>query len=217
MEPAIDLTLQTIEPAAIVETLAMPQGCAAWLTVQRASCSVAHLFTCGNDPEGYMRLITIDQGGGSFIVTVDADGQWIESNDMVTGAIERAVPEPPDPYSLNEFLTTGTDSFNFSMQDVNGTIIRYFGADVLTDRTTTIDGVELVITTGEMAGRGGGLTRWSRTSSDFFSLEWGVGFAGTSNLVFDGAEQSFDDTPVQFDMPGDPGFLTTTPLFGCGT
>lgn len=217
MEPVAPLDLTAIEPAAIVETLAMPQGCAAWLTVQRASCSVTHLFRCDNDPDGYQRMISINRDGGSFIVTVDADGQWIETVDMLTGTTELAVPNPTDAYSLTAFLATGTDTFNFSMQDENGAIMRYFGTDKMTDTTTTIDGIELAITTGEMAGSGGGLSHWSRTSTDYFSLEWGVGFAGTSNLVFDGAPNAYDDTPVQFDVPGDPGFLSNVPLFGCGS
>jgi hypothetical protein len=56
---ALSLPVTLARPAA-AQTFAVPQGCDAYLTVQKRGCTVTHHFTCTADPAGHQRRNPVD-------------------------------------------------------------------------------------------------------------------------------------------------------------
>lgn len=198
-------------------TFQPPAGCEAYLTVQMASCTVSHHFTCAADPEGWQRRVDMDEGGITYAGAIDGETQWMESVHFLSGHSERLAPDPADPASFSELLATGRDSFDFvTLSDEIGPT-RYVGEDRLVG-TETIDGVTLDRTEFRVTAYDGqGNEVWRTAGREYISREWRMFLSGTSSTATpDGETFEGDDTPVDFVRPGEPGFLTVSPLNGCG-
>ena len=204
-------------PAAAQQVFSLPAGCTGLVTIQMKSCSVSHHFTCEADPPGYRRRADLDEMGITYTGAVDAETQWIESFHFRSGHSERLEAAPQDPASFTLLRDTGTDTYDFrTLSDEVGTT-RYVGADTLTGEVVTIDGVELARTTYRIrAETEDGTTMWSSEGREYIHLDWRVFIAGTGTYSFpDGDSFSVDDTPVEFIFPGEPGFLSPDPVYGC--
>jgi hypothetical protein len=44
----------------------LPPGCTAYVTIQAASCTLSHHFTCEGDPEGWQRRVDLDEEGVTY-------------------------------------------------------------------------------------------------------------------------------------------------------
>ena len=194
-----------------------PAGCEAFLTVQMASCTVSHHFTCAADPEGWQRRVDMDEGGITYAGAVDAETQWMESAHFLSGHSERLAPDPADPASFSELVATGQDSFDFvTLSDEIGPT-RYVGEDRLVG-TETIDGVTLDRTEFRVTAYDGeGNELWRTAGREYISREWRMFLSGTSSTALpDGETFEGDDTPLDFVRPDEPGFLAVSPRYGCG-
>ncbi len=130
-------------PAQQSRTFSLPAGCTAYLTVQLRSCSVSHHFTCDGDPEGWQRRVDMDQSGVTYLGTIDAETQWMESFHVFDGHTEVLEDNPRDRASLSDLIAQGTDTYDFqTLSDQIGTQ-RFVGFDTLTGVTQEIDGVTL--------------------------------------------------------------------------
>ncbi len=204
------------QASAAQQTFALPQGCTAYVSIQSRDCSVTHHFTCETDPEGFQRRVDFDQDGPVFFSVIDAETQWVESFSPRSGSTSRLTPGAADPASFSDLMASGEDTFDFlTTSDVFGGT-RHVGADRLTGQVETIDGVVLQVTEFEAAAydSGGGLL-YSSTGQQYVNADWGTFLAGTE--VTDNGEEVFtsDGRPMAFDFPGDPGFLSTQPIYGC--
>jgi hypothetical protein len=131
MRAALILLLALPLPAA-AQTFALPQGCSAYVTVQKRNCTVSHLVRCDSDPAGHQRRIDLDEGGMTYMGTIDAETQWIESWSVLIDSTDRLLPGGADPASLTTLLSTGVDTFDFQTETEGSYITHYTGQDRLT-------------------------------------------------------------------------------------
>lgn len=204
-------------PAQQSRTFSLPAGCTAYLTVQMRSCTVSHHFTCDGDPEGWQRRVDMDQSGVTYIGTIDAETQWMESFHVFDGHTEVLEDNPRDRASLSELIAQGTDTYDFqTLSDQIGTQ-RFVGFDTLTGVTQEIDGVTLDQTEYQITAydSGGGML-WESKGNEWISREFRMFLSGTSTITVPDGSFETDDSPVEFIFPDEPGFLSVNPKHGCG-
>lgn len=204
-------------PAAAQDTVTLPQGCDAYLTVQGASCRVEHHFTCNGDPTGQQRRISLDESGLTYAGVIDEEAQWISSFHPLTGHSEALESSPADPASLSELIETGVDSYDFvTLSDEVGST-RYVGRDTLTGRQITIDEVTLDETNFEITAYDqSGNVIWEAEGREFINRNWRMFLSGVDTVTIGSESFDSDDRPVEFIYPGEPGFLSAQPKHGCG-
>lgn len=194
-----------------------PEGCTTYLTVQSKGCRVSNHYTCEGQPAGDKWRADSDQEGVFFISRINDEGEWIESIEVNPEVHESLDPNPADPASFSALLSTGRDDFNFGLSDDTGQHTKVTGHDALTGKSVVIDGVTLQQTEFEFVetdAATGQVLRQSR-GNEYISPEWRMFFSGPSE--WDGGQGyvPLDGSPVEFILPGEPGFATTQPLFDC--
>lgn len=198
------------------QTFSLPQGCTAYATVQMLSCTVSHLFTCTGDPAGYQRRVDLDQNGLVYAGTIDAETQWISSYHPRDGIEDSLDPGAADPASLTTLLATNVDTYDFTTTSPQVGTVRYVGEDRLIGKVV-IDGVTLDRTQFHITATGAdGAELWRSEGNEFVNVEWRSFLAGVSKVTTPTDSYTTDDTPMQFIFPGQPGFLSSQPKFGCG-
>ncbi len=198
-------------------TFSLPQGCTAYVTVQMRSCTLSHHFRCEADPEGYQRRVDLNQDGLTYVGSIDAEAQWIESFHALSGHTERLGPGNTDPASFSELVAKGVDSYDFETTSPEIGTQRFVGEDRLTGRTVTVNGVTLEETEYHITAYAeDGSEQWTSAGHEFINREWRTFLSGVSHITTPSDSFDDDDTPMSFAFPGDPGFLTTQPKFGCG-
>ena len=198
-------------------TFQPPAGCTAYLTIQMASCTVSHHFTCEGDPEGWQRRVDMDEEGVTYFGAIDDQTQWMESHHVLSQHSEMLAPNPADPAEFDKLLSTGEDRWDFTTNSPEIGPTRYVGYDKLTGGTATIDGVTLDRTEyGITAYAADGSEVWRGTGSEYVSRDWRMFISGVSSIVVGEEVEEVDDTPVEFILPDEPGFLSVSPKHGCG-
>ena len=221
MKHILALSIALSAPQAFAQdgpaTFSLPVGCTAYLTVQNKNCTVNHHFTCEGDPSGHQQRASLDEQGMTYLGTIDAETQWINSFRPVSGYSERLAQFPTDPASFSELVETGRDTFDFITLSNEIGDTRYVGSDELTGRKVTIDEVTLDETKFSItAFAEDGTFLWSSTGNEYISRDWRRFFGGTAVTTTPTDEYERDGSPVEFIYPGEPGFLSTKPKFGCG-
>lgn len=198
-------------------TFGLPQGCTGLVTVQGAACTVDHHYTCAADPAGWQRRVSFDEGGLTYAGAIDDETQWVESLHVASGHSERLAPANPDPASFTELLETGIDTYDFTTLSDEIGPTRYVGRDILTGETEVIDGVELQVTDYAIrAETPDGRTIWSAQGREYIHEGWRRFLSGHGDYATPDMEWSVDDSPVEFIYPGEPGYLSAEPKYGCG-
>jgi hypothetical protein len=201
-------------------TISLPKGCTAYLTVQQRSCRVAHHWTCAGEPAGNKWILSITEDGPAFLQQLDNEFRWLQSESLRSGTTRRLISGGPDDNSLTGLLETGRDSYDFSQRVVprrGGAFdVRVTGVDTVSGKTVTIDGEELLVTAfnSRVRGESSGFDL-ETVGRQYVSKRWRLFFGGQETETIDGTEHSYDDTPVKFIEPGEPGFLTDKPQYGC--
>lgn len=194
-----------------------PEGCAGYLTVQMQACRVENHYRCTADPEGHKREASFDDEGEIARSLLDEEARWLVIRNSRSDYIEELDQSSPDPHSLTDLFETGEDAFDFLMRDTRGNIIRYTGRDRLTGRSTVIDGVSLdeieaeydyVEQGGRFAGR--------VFSREFVSHDYRMFFSGVLRESTTAGKSTRENRPIEFIFPGEPGFFSTRPRYGCG-
>lgn len=200
------------------ETLfSLPAGCTAYLTVQDRSCTVEHHFRCEGDAEGTQRRVSLSEEGMTYMGQIDAETQWLESYHPATGHTERLESNPAEPASLSELIARKADDYDFrTLSNEIGTT-RYVGRDTLTGKTVEIDGVVLEETTYALRALApDGTELWRTKGREFINREWRMFLSGTGTVTTPTDTFEQDSTPVEFIFPGEAGFLSAKPKYGCG-
>lgn len=201
----------------VAQEFSLPAQCEAFLTVQSRDCQVDHHFRCESDPAGYQSRVSFSEIGMTYMGTTDDEAQWIVSHHISGGYVEELEPKPSEPASFSELLATGADDYDFvTMSDDNGAT-NYVGRDTLTGKQVVIDGVTLDETTYDIrAIDDEGTVLWSSKGREFISRDFRVFLSGKGTVTTPTDSFDVDGTPVQFIKPGEPGFLSIKPKFGCG-
>lgn len=218
MRHLILAALMAVPVPAFAGSFSPPEGCTTFMTVQARQCRVSNHYTCTADTTGDQWRADFDQQGPFFLSRINSEAEWVESYDLGDVAVRQTLdPNPSDPASFSELVTTGTDTFAFNLSRDNGEQTRVNGFDTLTGRTVTIDGITLSETQFEFTETdpSGVILRQSR-GREYISPDMRLFFSGPSE--WRGPEGDYlpmDGSPVQFMFPGEPGFESTEPLFDC--
>lgn len=214
--PAVFLALicASVAPA-FAGSFTPPAGCTGFLTVQARACRVSNYYTCTQDATGDQWRADFDQEGIFFASRVDDEGQWVESLEMNPMVRQTLDPGAEDPASFTELLG-GLDTFAFNLSRDNGQRSSVRGFDRLTGKTVVIDGVTLSETQFEYSETDseGNLLRRSR-GFEYIHPEWRIFLAGPTEWDGGDGYLPMDGSPVEFILPGEPGFFSTQPLFEC--
>jgi hypothetical protein len=199
------------------QTFSLPAGCTAYLTVQSKECTVSHHFTCTNYSTGVQGRVDLDDIGATYIGTIDAETQWLNSFNPSTGSTETLEPGGAKPASFSELISTGSNDFDFSTRNDQTGLVHFVGNDTLTGTSVTIDGVTLEETTFHLTATAeDGTELWRTTGHEYISRDWRMFLSGTGETVTPAGSYKSDGSPVEFIFPGEPGFLSPNPKFGCG-
>jgi hypothetical protein len=207
------LTLFALPAAA--GTFRPPAGCEGYLTVQQRGCKVSNHYRCAADAPGDQWRIDFGVNGAYFQSRIDYETQWVESHES-DGTIELLEPGARDPASFSELLATGHDSFDFSTMKSTGVRENVTGYDQLTGETVVIDGVRLQRTKYEVRATGDdGSLIWAAKGGEYIEANWRIFLSGVGMIDLGDGPLPQDFTPVEFAFPGEPGFMTTIPLYDC--
>lgn len=202
---------------AVAGNFTPPEGCTTFLTVQAKGCRVSNHFTCEGDAQGDQWRTDFDQEGPFFSSRIDFEAQWVESFEIDPPVRQVLDPDPSDPASFSDLLSTGRDNYIFGLSDDTGERTRVRGSDTLTGKQVVIDGITLQETAFNFTETDldGNVLRRSR-GNEYIHPEWRLFFSGPSE--WDGGDGNYvpiDGSPVQFIFPGEPGFASTQPIFDC--
>lgn len=195
----------------------LPAECTAYLTVQRQDCVVEHHYTCPSVPGHRWRIDYDVSHEALFLSEIDAEAGWVSSRDLLPGGYRtRMLPNPPDGPSLSTLLETGEDHYVFDETSGDG-VTRIEGFDRLTGETAEIDGEPLLRTVyGYRIYSSSGDVLVEADGHEFVSARHRRFFSGTRTWHTREGDQTRNSAPVEFVYPGEPGFLSATPLYGCG-
>lgn len=215
MKTTLTLACLAASPLA-AQQFSLPQGCEAYLTIQSTSCTVSHYFRCADDADGEQRRATLDEEGLTYVGLINAQAEWLESFHLRSGHTER-LQSSVDPMQMSELLENSVDTWDFSTASREIGTSRYVGMDRLTGESVVIDDVTLLRTEYALTSYDeDGNEAWSSEGSEFVHPEWRMFIGGTSTYITSDDQFDSDDTPVEFIFPGEPGYLSVNPKFGCG-
>lgn len=198
-------------------TFVPPEGCEAHLTAQLNECRVEHHYTCA-DTGGDRFRIVYTEGGPNFLSRIDAEAQWLSSVSLPDGAVTETVRPADAPLDVSALLARGEHPFDFVERWPNGRLVRATGWDRIVQRGVLVAGEVLHRTVFEVAftDEADGTLIETYTGAEYVSERWHRFFSGKGTSVVGGVSSSFDRSPREFVEPGEEGFLTVTPKYGCG-
>ena len=216
MMKALLVVLISLAAPAAAQKFSLPQGCEGYLTIQNSSCSVSHHFRCDEDKNDEQRRATIDGKGLFYVGQTGGEAEWLESYHMRSGHTERQ-STVLDSMSMSELFANSVDTWNFSTDSLEIGTTQYVGFDRLTGESVEIDGVMLLRTEYELtAFDEAGTEMWKSVGAEYVSRDWRIFIGGLSSYITPDDKFDSDDTPIEFINPGEPGYLSVNPKFGCG-
>lgn len=203
-------------PGMAIAQFNLPTGCTAYVTVQMKGCRVSHHYTCAGDVEGSKWRVDIDARGPQFVSQIGHQAEWLFSIDLTSSRENVLLPNPKDPADFTELAQSGYDRFDFSQSDSFEGTVNYKGFDRLTGKTVIIDDVPLLETENEIvATDNNGTVLWSAKGNEYIHLEWREFLSGPDRFTDQEGTYLYDSSPIDFIMPGEPGFLGEDPLYEC--
>ncbi|GHC50092.1 hypothetical protein [Neogemmobacter tilapiae] len=198
-------------------TFTPPEGCTGWMTVQARACRVSNYYKCSADAAGDQWRADFDQDGMFFASRIDHEAQWLESLSIPEGTVQTLDANPVDAASFSTLLATNLDTWDFRLTKDNGEKRHVTGQDALTGASVTIDGITLQQTAFEANwfDPEGNIIERAR-GNEYIHPEWRMFFSGPGETdLGDGQWRPIDGRPVEFIFPGEPGFMSTQPVFEC--
>lgn len=197
---------------------APPKGCTVYMTVQMHNCQVANYYTCSDDESGNQWAAYADGEGVYYISHIDYETRWLMSMSTDTGEVEALDPgASKDQPSFSALLSEGKDDYDFVTRSSHRGMQRFVGTDTLTGQSVTIDDVPLETITFDLREDDeAGQMVSHRTGTQYISRKYRLFLSGDERFeAAQGDVVTYDDSPVRFDFPGDPGFSTETPEYDC--
>lgn len=195
-----------------------PTGCKGFLTVQTKGCQVTTYMRCDGAAHEVWG-VSYDDAGPLAMQLYDDEFQWLDGFYAYSGTRDVLADAGPDPVSLSTLLDSGEDTFQFTLEsttDGKSEMLHVTGRDRLTGREVTIDGQNLLETNSALTIRGSdGKVTYRTSGSQYVSSELRLFFLGKERSEQDGETVSFDNSPIDFIFPGEPGFNATRPLYEC--
>lgn len=215
---AASLAAMLFPLASQAQDIAPPAGCEAVLTVQSRECSVTNIFTCEGDSSIWEATYSAD--GFDMLAQYSPDYIWLDIAYPWDGSRETFLEPAEDAPSMDELAKSGVDTFRYTIHRVapdEDRLLTVIGADRLTGRTEVIDGVTLAVVEAEIQIIDDtGTVEYASKGTQFLDTERGFFFAGVDRVQEpDGAETVYDNTPVDFILPGEPGFGANVPTRDC--
>lgn len=199
------------------QTVTLPGGCEAYVTIQKRSCTVSTLFRCEADPEGDQRRMDFDEDTMTYMGQIDAETRWVETFYTNSGTTETLAPNPVDPASFSTLIETGYDDWDFGTISSNNILTIFRGYDRLTGETLLIDGVTLEQTEFSIVAYDpAGTEQWRSVGNEYIQRDWRTFLSGTRTVTVPDEVFETDGRPVEFAFPGAPGFQSTEPRYDCG-
>ena len=213
----IAVLLMLASPVMAQDNFSLPAGCTGYVTVQKRGCVVSHLFTCQGDPAGHQRRVDMTEAGLAYLGTIDAETNWIESDHIAAGYSETLVPGGADPASFTQLLATGHDDWDFQTTASDGFSSRSVGTDDIIDPNVVIDGVALQMTNFviRVTDPVSGVELWRGGGHEYIHPEWRTFLSGIRTITTPTETYDTDNSPVEFAFPGEGGFLSSKPRYGC--
>ena len=206
--------------SAAAGTVTPPEGCEAFLTVQSTSCEVEHYWQCDSDPDGVKWRYVLGQDGPTYVSQVDDEYRWLFSENLINGRQEFMGKREKDRQSMGDLLTSGVDSYDFVQ------LLSYPGRGVIEQHITGFDrlnGDNIVVDGQALLGSDyelrevSGEDAFEMRGQEYVLEEFNLFLGGIGEFRNnDGIWESYNQSPITFARPGGAGFLTDTPLFGCG-
>ena len=215
---ALALGVLSTGPAlAAAPVFSPPAGCTLEMTVQNRSCTVSQHYRCDADTPGDQWVEYFTREGASYRSRIDNETRWMESHGLVDGITDVIEEGGPDDSSLTTLLAEGSDDFDFWTRSDTGERLHHVGRDELTGETADIAGVPLKITRFQLKTYDEADNLLTERSGQQFVNESQRRFYGGVETATDwtGERQDTNDSPVQFSLPGQPGFGSTEPQYDC--
>ena len=217
---AASLALVLFPHASQAQDIAPPEGCEAVLTVQSRECTVTNLFTCEGDTSIWEATYSAD--GFDMLAQYSPDYIWLDIAYPWENSRETFLEPAEDAPSMDELATSGVDTFRYTIHRVapdEDRLLTVIGADRLTGRTEVIDGVTLAVVDAEIQIIDDtGAVEYASKGTQYLDTERGFFFAGVDTVTEpDGGETVYNSTPVDFILPGEPGFGDIVPTQDCAT
>lgn len=215
MRPALSVLFILAAGSVTAGDFTPPKGCTAYLTVQDSNCQVEHHWTCDADPAGDRWHTEIGQNGPVYIGRIDNEAQWLDSYDIPENARDTLIMPAPDPASLTDLFAEGLDTYEFTLNTPLGQRTAT-GYDRIAEHNVTIDGeildrTEYAIRITDEAGN----VTFAAEGSEYVSQKHRRFFSGYGTVTEPEEPYTYRAAPVQFIYPGEKGYLSNTPQFGC--
>lgn len=206
--------------ASFAGTITPPEGCEAFLTLQAADCQVEHYWSCEGEPEGVKWRYSVGEDGPLYMSQIDSEYRWLYSRNLIDG-FENTMSKPEkNPQSMSRLRDTGEDSFDFfEVVGYPGSMParrHVVGQDILTGEVVEIDGQRLLETNYQISETTGSNVFEGR-GQEYVLEEFNLFIGGEGRYRNNGgAWESYNSSPITFARPGEDGFLSDTPQYGCG-
>lgn len=200
-----------------------PPGCKGFLSVQTKDCHVEHHWTCEGEPEGTQWIMMMDAQGPNFLQQVDGEFGWLKSYNLGEPERRELMQSSRDMNALSTLLASGFDDYDFDLRVLrdNEEVAQenVSGRDRLTGETVVIDGEPLLVVDFIYEEvNSAEADNFKAYGTQYVSEKFGSFFLGTGTEggTESGAQTStYDATPMRFIEPGEPGFFSRKPQYGC--
>ncbi|MBV7410880.1 hypothetical protein [Maritimibacter sp. DP1N21-5] len=197
---------------------APPAGCKGVLTVQSRECTLLNLYICEGDDSIWEATFSAD--GFDVLAQYSPDYIWRDIAYLWDQSRETFLEPAEDAPSLAELAKTGVDTFRYTVHRTapgEDRLLTIVGADMLSGETVVIDGVTLARVDTELQILDDeGTVEYASRGTQYLDVERGLFFWGKDAVLdADGAETVYDNSPVDFIEPGEPGFGAAVPLYDC--
>ncbi len=194
----------------------MPRGCELIVIMQAPGCFASVIYSCEGDAQGTRRIADMVAEGMTYHSSVDAVYTWIDGFDPATGEYFETEMPVADTIDVDALVANGVNSFAITQVNrANGERQHFRGYDWLTGNETTIDGVRLLEAEFRMAATfDDGSPYFSAEGTEWVEPDLGLFFTG--DVWYDGdASEVYENTPIEFVFPGEPGDTAYQPRYGC--
>jgi hypothetical protein len=210
-------TLSLARPAfaADLDLTSLPASCVGVVTVQKRECSVDTYYKCTEEAGREVWIEGFDADGWDGLEVFNAAGEFVASGD---DEISISARNEGPVFSIERLLAEGTVIFAQPIE------VQIFGA-----RQPSIDSVSAQLLSGMVVIDGLEFQKALLTHSVplnvvgtiggsdvlYLNRDLGLVISGESVVEIGKHREESNETPVRFDLPTEPGFMSSVPEYDC--